>query len=60
MPNLILPLQDEENSVGWKRTRQDLALMEKRGPLLKRRAVDREISGLRVYDTRAENTANGE
>ena len=42
------------------RTERELALMAELEPLLKRRAGDREISGLRVYETRGEYNANGE
>ena len=51
----------EPLGLGWRaRTEQELALMAELEPLLKRRAGEREISGLRVYETRAEHTANGE
>ena len=46
--------------LGWRaRTERELALMEELEPLLKRRAGEREISGLRVYETRGEYNANG-
>jgi len=51
----------EPLGLGWKaRTERELALMEELEPLLKRRAGDREISGLRVYETRKEYKPGGE
>jgi type I restriction enzyme R subunit len=51
----------EPLGLGWRaRTERELALMAELEPLLKRRAGDREISGLRVYETREEYNANGE
>jgi type I restriction enzyme, R subunit len=51
----------EPLGLGWRaRTEAELALMADLEPLLKRRAGDREISGLRVYETNGEYNANGE
>jgi len=51
----------EPLGLGWRdRTKRELALMAELEPLLKRRAGEREISGLRVYETREEYNANGE
>ena len=51
----------EPLGLGWRaRTERELALMAELEPLLKRRAGDREISGLRVYETRGEYNASGE
>lgn len=45
----------EPLGLGWReRMEKELALMSDLEPLLKRRAGPREISGLRVYETRAE------
>ncbi|MGE0000468.1 MAG: hypothetical protein AB7F50_01190 [Fimbriimonadaceae bacterium] len=45
--------------LGWReRVEKELALMGDLEPLLKRRAGHREISGLRVYETRAEYEAD--
>ena len=50
----------EPLGLGWRaRTERELALMAELEPLLKRRAGDREISGLRVYETREGYDANG-
>lgn len=47
--------------LGWKaRTEKELALMEDLEPLFKRRAGNREISGLRAYETVREFNAGGE
>lgn len=51
----------EPLGLSWRaRTERELALMVELEPLLKRRAGEREISGLRVYETRGEYNANGE
>ncbi|MBV6503913.1 MAG: Type-1 restriction enzyme R protein [Fimbriimonadales bacterium] len=45
----------EPLGLSWReRTKAELALMEDLEPLLRRRAGQREISGLKVYETRAE------
>ncbi len=45
----------EPLGLGWReRTKAELALMEDLEPLLRRRAGHREISGLKVYEARAE------
>jgi type I restriction enzyme, R subunit len=51
----------EPLNLGWReRTERELALMEDLEPLLRRRAGDREIAGLRVYETRKEYGGDGE
>lgn len=41
--------------LSWReRTKAELALMEDLEPLLRRRAGQREVSGLKVYETRTE------
>lgn len=45
----------EPLGLGWRaRVEKELTLMNELEPLLRRRAGDREISGLQVYETRAE------
>jgi len=60
VPNLIERVQQEENQFVGQLTQREFALMAELEPLLKRRAGEREISGLRVYETRGEYVANGE
>ncbi|MCZ7580611.1 MAG: type I restriction endonuclease subunit R [Fimbriimonadaceae bacterium] len=50
----------EPLGLGWReRVQKELDLMTDLEPLLKRRAGQREISGLRVYETQKEYGANG-
>ncbi len=49
----------EPLGLGWKaRTERELALMDELEPILKQRAGDREIRGLRVYEARREYSSN--
>ncbi|MDE2127911.1 MAG: type I restriction endonuclease subunit R [Armatimonadetes bacterium] len=51
----------EPLGLGWRqRVEKELALMNELEPLLRRRAGEREIAGLKVYETRAEYNADGE
>lgn len=50
----------EPLGLGWRdRVSKELALMNDLEPLLRRRAGHREVSGLKVYEARAEYTAEG-